>query len=98
MVVHPIHDQRVEPEVQGAGGHAAAHPQLALRRPGSRRERARDPARHGGAEELPVSPFYSDMSLAMAAQFNSLVSGDTSPEKVAQTLQEGLTTIVEQGS
>jgi len=38
------------------------------------------------------------MSLAMAAQFNSLVSGDTSPEKVAQTLQEGLTTIVEQGS
>jgi len=55
-----------------------------------------------GAEALkssrprPVSPYYSDMSLSMAAQFNDLVSDNTSPEKAARTLQEELKNIVEQ--
>jgi multiple sugar transport system substrate-binding protein len=45
----------------------------------------------------PVSPYYSDMSLRMAAQFNSSLQGNVSPEEAVRTLQEELTTIVEQG-
>src|SRR5215204_5652111 len=44
----------------------------------------------------PVSPYYSDMSLAMAEQFNLSLKGETSPEEAVQTLQEELTKIVEQ--
>jgi multiple sugar transport system substrate-binding protein len=45
----------------------------------------------------PVSPYYSDMSLRMARQFNASLQGNTSPEEAVRTLQEELTTIVEQG-
>ncbi|MDQ3942437.1 MAG: ABC transporter substrate-binding protein [Actinomycetota bacterium] len=45
----------------------------------------------------PVSPYYSDMSLRMAEQFNSSLQGNVSPEDAVRTLQEELTTIVEQG-
>lgn len=45
----------------------------------------------------PRSPYYSDMSLRMASQFNASLNGDTTPETAVQTLQEELTEIVEQG-
>jgi multiple sugar transport system substrate-binding protein len=45
----------------------------------------------------PVSPYYSDMSLRMARQFNASLQGNTSPEEAVRTLEEELTTIVEQG-
>jgi len=44
----------------------------------------------------PVSPYYSDMSLAMAEQFNLSLKGDVPPEEAVATLQEELTKIVEQ--
>ena len=46
----------------------------------------------------PISPYYSDMSLRLAEQFNGVVKGDTSPEDAAATLKEQLTQIIEQGS
>ncbi len=45
----------------------------------------------------PVSPFYSDVSLELAAQFNAALSGDTSPEEAVKTLQEELQSIADQG-
>jgi multiple sugar transport system substrate-binding protein len=57
-----------------------------------------------GAETLqstvprPISPYYSDMSLRLAEQFNGVVKGDTPPEEAAATLQEQLTQIIEQGN
>lgn len=44
----------------------------------------------------PVSPYYSDMSLKMAEQFNESLKGNTSPEKAISTLQSELSDIVEQ--
>jgi multiple sugar transport system substrate-binding protein len=45
----------------------------------------------------PVSPYYSDMSLKMADQFNSALKGEASPEEAVNTLQSELEQIVEQG-
>ncbi len=45
----------------------------------------------------PVSPFYSDMSLKMAEQFNRALKGDVSPEQAVKTLQQELSSIIEQG-
>jgi multiple sugar transport system substrate-binding protein len=45
----------------------------------------------------PVSPYYSDMSLEMAEQFNAALKGEVSPEEAAQTLQRELESIIEQG-
>jgi multiple sugar transport system substrate-binding protein len=45
----------------------------------------------------PVSPYYSDMSLEMAEQFNVALKGEASPEEAAQTLQKELESIIEQG-
>lgn len=45
----------------------------------------------------PVSPYYSDMSLEMAEQFNLSLSGDISPEEAAQTLKEQLESFIQQG-
>src|SRR5215216_663271 len=45
----------------------------------------------------PVSPFYSDMSLRMAEQFNASLNGEVAPEEATQTLQEELEQIIEQG-
>jgi multiple sugar transport system substrate-binding protein len=49
------------------------------------------------ATPRPVSPYYSDMSLKMAEQFNSSLKGAVSPEQAAKTLQSQLQQIVEQG-
>jgi multiple sugar transport system substrate-binding protein len=45
----------------------------------------------------PVSPFYSDMSLRMAAQFIRSLRGDVPAEEVLTTLQDELQEIVDQG-
>ena len=49
------------------------------------------------AQPRPVSPYYSDMSLAMAEQFNNVVKGAAEPQQAVSTLQEELSRIVEQG-
>ncbi|MCA1848076.1 MAG: ABC transporter substrate-binding protein, partial [Actinobacteria bacterium] len=48
------------------------------------------------AKPRPVSPYYSDMSLEMAEQFNASLKGDISPEEAVKTLQSQLQQIVEQ--
>ncbi len=48
------------------------------------------------AKPRPVSPYYSDMSLEMAEQFNASLKGDISPEQAVKTLQNQLQNIVEQ--
>jgi multiple sugar transport system substrate-binding protein len=45
----------------------------------------------------PVSPYYSDMSLEMAEQFNASLTGDLTPEEAARTLKEALESIIQQG-
>jgi multiple sugar transport system substrate-binding protein len=45
----------------------------------------------------PVSPFYSDMSLKMAAQFIRSLKGEAPPDEVLATLQGELEEIIEQG-
>lgn len=45
----------------------------------------------------PVSPFYSDMSLRMAAQFVRSLRGDVPPDEALSTLQDELEEIVDQG-
>jgi trehalose/maltose transport system substrate-binding protein len=45
----------------------------------------------------PVSPYYSDMSLEMAEQFNASLTGEVTPEQAAQTLQRDLERFIEQG-
>ncbi|TCJ13216.1 extracellular solute-binding protein, partial [Rubrobacter taiwanensis] len=46
----------------------------------------------------PVSPYYSDMSLVLAAEFNASLRGAKSPEEAARTGQSELERIIEQGS
>jgi multiple sugar transport system substrate-binding protein len=48
------------------------------------------------AKPRPVSPYYSDMSLEMAEQFNTSLKGDVSPEQAVSTLQDQLQNIIEQ--
>jgi multiple sugar transport system substrate-binding protein len=45
----------------------------------------------------PVSPYYSDMSLEMAEQFNASLAGDISPEEAARTLKEQLERFIKEG-
>jgi multiple sugar transport system substrate-binding protein len=45
----------------------------------------------------PVSPYYSDMSLEMADQFNASLSGDISPEEAARNLKEQLERFIKEG-
>jgi trehalose/maltose transport system substrate-binding protein len=45
----------------------------------------------------PVSPYYADMSQAMAMQFNANILGDVTPEEAAATLQDELESIIERG-
>lgn len=49
-------------------------------------------------EPRPVSPYYSDMSLEMAEEFNAALSGDKSPEQTVSDLQSSLQDIVDEGS
>ncbi len=45
----------------------------------------------------PVSPYYSDMSLELAQQYNAALAGEVSPEQAVQTLQNDLQSIIEEG-
>ena len=45
----------------------------------------------------PVSPFYSDISLELAKQFNATLAGNISPEQVVKTLQRDLSELVQEG-
>jgi multiple sugar transport system substrate-binding protein len=45
----------------------------------------------------PVSPYYAEMSLEMAEQFNASLTGDVTPEEAARTLKKGLESIIQQG-
>ena len=45
----------------------------------------------------PVSPYYSDISLEMAEQFNASLNGDVSVEQALAELQRELQKIVNQG-
>jgi multiple sugar transport system substrate-binding protein len=45
----------------------------------------------------PVSPYYSEMSLEMAEQFNASLTGDVTPEEAARTMKKGLESIIQQG-
>jgi multiple sugar transport system substrate-binding protein len=45
----------------------------------------------------PVSPYYSDMSLAMSKEFNSNILGQVTPKEAAQNLQDELESIVSRG-
>ena len=45
----------------------------------------------------PVSPYYSDMSLAIAEQFNVILKGDQPPEEGARQLQAELEEFIRQG-
>jgi multiple sugar transport system substrate-binding protein len=49
------------------------------------------------ARPRPVSPYYSDMSLAMAEQFNASLKGEVPVERSLENLQEELQNIVDQG-
>ncbi len=51
----------------------------------------------GNSRPRPVSPFYSDMSLEIAKQFNASLAGDVPPEEAVATLQKDLQAIVEEG-
>jgi multiple sugar transport system substrate-binding protein len=49
------------------------------------------------ARPRPVSPYYSDMSLAMAEQFNAALKGEVPVEQALENLQGELQNIVNQG-
>ena len=49
------------------------------------------------ARPRPVSGHYSQMSRAMALQFNNVLRGNTRPEEAVEALQSELQQIVEQG-
>jgi multiple sugar transport system substrate-binding protein len=48
------------------------------------------------ATSRPVTEFYGDMSLEMQEQFNAALTGDVSPEQAVKTLQESLSSIMQQ--
>jgi multiple sugar transport system substrate-binding protein len=48
------------------------------------------------ARPRPISPYYSDMSLEMADQFNAAVKGEVSSEQALEELQSSLQKIVDQ--
>lgn len=49
------------------------------------------------AKPRPVSPVYSDMSLAMQEQFSAVLAGEIPPDEATGQLQEDLQSVVEQG-
>jgi multiple sugar transport system substrate-binding protein len=48
------------------------------------------------ATSRPVTEFYGDMSLEMQEQFNNALTGDTTPQQACESLQNSLTSIMEQ--
>lgn len=56
---------------------------------------AREALKH--TRPRPVSPYYSDMSLEMADQFNSCLNGDQTPEETGRNLQSRMEEFIKQG-
>ncbi|MEW6638156.1 MAG: ABC transporter substrate-binding protein [Actinomycetota bacterium] len=56
---------------------------------------AKEALRH--TKPRPVSPYYSDMSLAMAEQFNASLKGEITPEQAAESLRRELEGFIRQG-
>lgn len=50
------------------------------------------------AKSRPVTQYYGDMSLEMQEQFNAALKGDVSPQQAAKTLQQNLSSIMEQAN
>ncbi|MGH2820218.1 MAG: extracellular solute-binding protein [Actinomycetota bacterium] len=50
------------------------------------------------AKPRPVTPFYSDISLELAENFNGVLTGDVAPDEAITTLQDSVQGIVEQGA
>ena len=48
------------------------------------------------AKSRPITEYYGDMSLELAEQFNSVLTGDTSPQQAVETLQKNLSSIMQQ--
>jgi multiple sugar transport system substrate-binding protein len=48
------------------------------------------------AKSRPVTPFYGDMSVELAEQFNNVLKGEISPQQGAETLQESLSSMQQQ--
>jgi multiple sugar transport system substrate-binding protein len=48
------------------------------------------------ARSRPVTPYYGDMSLELAEQFNNVLKGEVSPQEGAGMLQESLSNIMKQ--
>jgi multiple sugar transport system substrate-binding protein len=51
----------------------------------------------GNSTPRPVSPYYSDMSLELAEQYNAALAGEVPPEQAVKTLQSALQSIIEEG-
>ena len=49
------------------------------------------------ARTRPVSPFYSDLSLVMSAQFSRSLQGNAAPDQAAQSLQTEMRNIIDLG-
>ncbi len=49
------------------------------------------------ARTRPVSPFYSDISLVMSAQFSRSLQGNAAPDQAAQNLQTEMRNIIDLG-
>jgi multiple sugar transport system substrate-binding protein len=45
----------------------------------------------------PVTPYYSDMSVRMAGEFNASLQGNVSPEQAVRTLSQTIRGIVDRG-
>ena len=48
------------------------------------------------SEARPVTPFYSDISLELAAGFNAALSGNTPPEAAVKSMQGEIESLIEQ--
>ncbi len=101
MGVRPVHDQR------GGADERALEASLLPTRPELYEDQEiRDtlPVVVQGEQALknarsrPVSPYYSDMSLEMHEQFNTVVKGEISPEDAVASLQKSLEQIIEAGA
>jgi multiple sugar transport system substrate-binding protein len=48
------------------------------------------------AKSRPITPYYGDMSVELAEQFNNVLKGEISPQQGAETLQESLSSMQQQ--
>jgi multiple sugar transport system substrate-binding protein len=93
-----VHDGPRAAEGADLPEHPTAHPEEPVRGPGGAGEGAGYQAQGealANARPRPVSPYYSDMSLEMAEQFNAALK-DVPVERALNNLQRSLQEIVDQ--